>query len=228
MKKFAALLLALVLCLGVAVAETADIIGTWYLSEVVYQGVSYPPAMLGMDYTITFDENERATTVSGEETMSSYWALNGDKYITPLSDGLLVFAPQDGKLVGDLNGTQMIFVKAIELGAARTDATMADYNGKWSAALVDFLGTQMPIADMGTTMEITIADGKASMKEGLADGTEMAEEGTVTVENGVASFTVAGSDEVIAMQLHEGDVMVWVAEMAEGINMTTYFEKSAE
>ncbi len=234
MKKLAALLLALALCLGVAAAETADIIGTWYLSEVVVYGESCVPAALGLDITMTLGENETATTVFGEETMVSYWRKNGDEYVTPLSDGLLTFKPQDGRLVGQvmgseqLIGAQMIFIKTIELGEAKTDATMADYNGKWNATMVDFLGMQIPIDDMGTTMEITIADGKVMLKETVEGAEPMTEEGNVTVENGMAAITVPGSNEAVSVQLYEGDVLMWVNQVAEDVNMTIYFEKVAE
>lgn len=233
MKKLVALLLALMLCLGTALAEDADIIGTWYLNKVASNGMSFDPATLGLDITMTLDEDEKATTVSGEETMVSYWRKNGDEYITPLNDGLLVFALQDGNLVGEMDGVQMIFgrekaeVATFVLGEAKTDATMADYNGTWNATLVDMLGMQLPVAEMGMMMQITVADGKVSVMESEGEEPTTAE-GTATVENGVLSIMIEGDTVATPLQLHEGDVLAMVVDMGEGMTMSMYFERVAE
>lgn len=232
MKKIVAILLALMLCLGVALAEDADIIGTWYLNEVASNGMSFDPSALGLDITMTLDEDEKATTVSGEETMVSYWRKNGDEYFTPFNGGLLVFAPQDGNLVGEMDGVQMVFgrekeeVVAFVLGEAKTDATMADYNGTWNATLVDLLGMQMNVADMDMRMQVTVADGKVTILEGEGEESTT-DEGTATVEDGVLAITFEGDTEATLLQLHEGDVLAWVTN-TEGMSMSIYFEKAAE
>lgn len=233
MKKIVAILLALMLCLGAALAETADIIGTWYLNEMVSQGVSVNPASLGIDMTMTLNEDKTATTVIGEETMVSYWQNNGEEYFTPFGDGLLVFAPQDGNLVAEQDGVQMIFGREKEevvtfvLGAVRTDATMADYNGTWNATLVDMMGIQMPVADIGMSMQIIVADGKVTVLEGT--GEEMTTgEGTATAEGGVLSMLIESDTVATPLQLHEGDVLARVSDLGDGLTMSIYFEKVVE
>lgn len=234
MKKLAALLLILVLCLGVALAETANLTGVWYLNEIASDEISMHPGTMGLEMTLTLNADSTASMNVAGSTDVGTWLVNDLDVVVTIQGDPQTFTYADGNLVTTMDGVTMTFgrekaeMKTIELGAAMVNAEMDDYNGKWSATLVDFLGMQMPIADMGTSMEITIADGKVTMKESTPDGTEMTDEGTVTVENGMASIIAEGSDEVIVMQLHEGDVMVWTAEVAEGINMTTYFEKVAE
>lgn len=234
MKKLAALLLALLLCLGVAVAETANLTGVWYLNEMADDEMTLHPGTMGLDMTLTLNADSTASMNVVGKTDVGTWLVNDLDVVVTIQGDPQTFTYVDGNLVAVMDGTTMTFgrekveMPSVELGEAKTDATMADYNGKWNATMVDFLGMQMPVADMGFAMEITIADGKAIMKEGTADGSEMADEGTATVEGGMVTITVPDSNEVISMQLYEGDMLVWIAEVAEGINMTTYFEKAAE
>ncbi len=234
MKKLAALLLILVLCLGSALAETANLTGVWYLNEMADDEMTLHPGTMGLEMTLILNADSTASMNVVGQTDVGTWLVNDLDVVVTIQGDPQTFTYVDGNLVAVMDGVSMIFgrekveLPSIELGEAKTDATMADYNGKWSATMVDFLGMQMPVADMGTSMEITIAEGKATMTESTPDGTEMTDEGTATVENGVMTITAEGSDEKIVMQLHEGDKLVWTAEMAEGINMITYFEKVAE
>ena len=81
---------------------------------------------------------------------------------------------------------------------------------------------------MGTSMEITIAEGKVTLKETVEGAKPMTDEGNVTVENGMASITIPGSNEAVSVQFYEGDVLMWVNRVSEDVNMIIYFEKAAE
>ena len=234
MKKLAALLLILVLCLGSALAETANLTGVWYLNEMADDEMTLHPGTMGLEMTLILNADSTASMSVVGKTDVGTWLVNDQDVVVTIQDDPQTFTYVDGNLVAVMDGVSMIFgrekveLPSIELGEAKTDATMADYNGKWSATMVDFLGMRMSLADMGTTMEITIADGKVTLKE-TAEGAEpMTDEGNVTVENGMASITVPGSNEAVSVQLYEGDVLMWVNPVAEDVNMTIYFEKAAE
>lgn len=226
MKKLVALLLALMLCLGVALAEDADIIGTWYLNEVASNGMSFDPATLGLDVTMTFDEDEKATTVSGEETTVSYWRKNGDEYFTPFNDGLLVFAPQDGNLVGEMDGVQMTFgreraeVEVYDFGEAKTDAAMEDYNGFWDAVEVEMLGMQLPMADVGLTMQMMVQDGTVVISDGNNTGGSEAsfEEGVLVIDGMRAQLHESNGEYVLVLPME-------VPVEGQMISMKVLFQK---
>lgn len=232
MKKIVAILLALMLCLSTALAENADVIGTWYLNTMVAEGMSMNPASLGIDMTMTLNEDKTATMDIAGEVAEGQWAIENEKYAVTFEGDPLAFVLQDGNLVADQEGVQMVFgrekeeVVAFVLGEAKTDATMADYNGTWNATLVDFLGMQMNVADMDMRMQVTVADGKVTVLEGEGEeGTTG--EGTATVEDGALAITFEGDTEATLLQLHEGDVLAWVTN-TEGMSMSIYFEKAAE
>lgn len=234
MKKIVAILLALMLCLGTALAENADVIGTWYLNTMVTDGMSINPASLGIELPMTLNEDKTATMDIGGEVTEGQWAIENEKYVVTFEGDPqpLVFVLQDGNLVADQEGVQMVFgrekeeVAAFVLGEAKTDATMADYNGTWNATLVDFSGMQMNVADMDMRMQVTVADGKVTILEGEGEeGTTG--EGTATVEDGVLAITFEGDTEATLLQLHEGDVLAWVTN-TEDMSMSIYFEKAAE
>lgn len=234
MKKLVALLLALMLCLGVALAETADVAGVWYFNEMSDGEMTINPATLGMEMTMTLNEDgTAAANDSMGEVTEGTWAVDGENVVITFDGDPMTFALVDGNLVGNQDETTMTFgkekaeVETFVLGEAKTDAVMADYNGTWNATLVDMLGMQLPVAEMGMMMQITVADGKVSVME--SEGEEpTAAEGTATVENGVLSIMIEGETVATPLQLHEGDVLAMVVDMGEGMTMSMYFERVVE
>lgn len=233
MKKLVALLLALMLCLGTALAETADLAGVWYFNEMSAGEMTINPATLGMEMTMTLNEDGTAAMDTMGEVNEGTWTVDGENVVITFDGDPMTFALAEGNLVADQDGTIMTFgrekaeVATFVLGEAKTDATMADYNGTWNATLVDMLGMQLPVAEMGMMMQITVADGKVSVMESEGEEPTTAE-GTATVENGVLSIMIEGDTVATPLQLHEGNVLAMVVDMGEGMIMSMYFERVAE
>ena len=233
MKKLLAVLLGMLLLLGVAAAETADVTGTWYLNEISAEGVSVNPVSVGMDMSITINADGTAlVTLNGEDTDSS-WAMEDGKVVVTMEGDPQAFTPEDGKLVAEESGAKMILerekaeVVVFTPGEAKADATMDDYNGTWNAFLVDMMGMQMTLEEMGLTMQVVVENGKAVVLEGMGD--EMvSSEADAEVKDGLLLLMLDGMDTGSALQYLEGDMLEMTQPVVEGMSMSVYFERVPE
>lgn len=230
MKKFAAILLALMLCMGLALAETADVTGTWHLNEVISGEISINPGVLGMDMSITLNADGTATGDVAGETGEGTWSMEGGNVIVAMSGDPMTFTLEDGNLVSVVEGSTMIFgrekaeVTTVELGEARTDVTLADFNGQWNATIVDMMGMQIPVTDMGMLMTITIADGQVTLTEGEGEAATTST-GSATLENGVLTVKPEDETDSLPLTLHESGLLAALLE-SDGLSMGIYFEKA--
>ena len=233
MKKLLAVLLGMLLLLGVAAAETADVTGTWYLNEISAEGVSVNPVSVGMDMSITINADGTAlVTLNGEDTDGS-WAMEDGKVVVTMEGDPQAFTPEDGKLVAEEAGAKMILERekadlvVFTPGEAKADATMDDYNGTWNAFLVDMMGMQMTLEEMGLTMQVVVENGKAVVLEGMGD--EMvSSEADAEVKDGLLLLMLDGMDTGSALQYLDGDMLEMIQPVTEGMSMSVYFERVPE
>lgn len=192
MKKIVAVLLALMLCLGAALAETADLVGTWYFNAIATKGASVNPGSMGLSMSLTFNEDNSASVDVSGAVVEGTWTVKDGKIILEADGESRVLSMQDGNLVMEVEGGQGIFgrekaeVEVYDFGEAKTDAAMEDYNGFWDATAVELLGIQMPVADMGLTMQMMVQDGTVVISDGNSTGgSETSFEDGVLVIDGI-------------------------------------------
>ena len=117
MKKLLCALVALAMLCACAAAETVDVTGTWYLSEIKLGEERINPAAMNLELAFTLDENgafvdgydwavirsmagmEEANP--GEEPLEGAWEMRGDSVIVTIEDSAMAFATVDGGLVFD-------------------------------------------------------------------------------------------------------------------------------
>ena len=228
MKKIAAILLALLVCLGVALAEETDFTGTWYATEIVMGEMNISVASLGMDMSLTLQADGTGVSASGGESAECTWVMeNGSAVVT--SDGeSMAFTLVDGKLVTEQEGAYLYFerekaeVETYVPAEAKADAAMADYNGVWDAVIAEMLGMQMSVEAMGMSMQVVVNDGAVMLVEGVGEEATYAET-TAVVEDG--ALVLQGEDGNVALQLLQDGVMVMSQDMGEGLVVSIYFEK---
>jgi len=213
MKKLLALIAAVILTLCAACAlaiEPADFIGTWYLNSLEYEGLSLSPADLGMDAAIMLNVDTTAILMStGEENLEATWAVAGDELSIYL-DGEVqtVFTLADGALVSDMDGGMMVFGRekpeAPVDSPVRGDAVLADFNGLWTASLVDIGGMKLSAEQMELDIRLAIANGQVAM---LEFGEETQLQGDVV--EGVLTAVGEEDGELVQMlfSLHEDGVL---------------------
>jgi len=200
MKKTPALITTLVLTLcmlstAALAATPADIIGVWYLNAYVVEGISVNPHDFSRDMAFQFDEDYSAyLLINGNVDTEATWMLEGE-VASMIVDGqaFLVLELEGDVLVGDENGIKMIIGRekeetpAIVIAPARTDAILEDFNGEWTAYLVESYGKTFNAELIGSGIKMMIDNGSITM-------IAMDEEITVTGSM-VGGVLVAKSDE---------------------------------
>lgn len=231
MKKLLAILLALALCMGFALAEDVDVTGTWYLNEMASGDMVVNPAAMGMEMTMTLNADGTATVTQNGDPTDGTWAMEEGNVVVTMEGDPMPFSPEEGKLVVRESGMTMTFEKekaAVDtfvLGEAKTDAVMADYIGTWNATLAEMMGMQLPMETLGMSMQFCVEDGKVIVMEGEGDEVSSLESEAV-VENG--ALIVKDGEQPLSLQLHEGDVLALVQEIDEGMVLSIYFERVVE
>ena len=237
MKKLLCALLTLALLCACAAAETADVTGTWYLNEVQTAALSLNPAMLGMEMTVTLNEDGTASANSnGSEETTGTWEMDGETVnVTIEGDPLAMALDENGNLVATETetGTVLVFgrekaeVEYFDPGTELTDVTMEDFDGKWNATIVNMSGIEMPVSDVGGEITIELSGGNGTVTESSAGSDEpRAFEVAGELADGVLTLTESGSDEdtpaSMTLKLYDSGVMAY----AQGEIGVIYFEKA--
>jgi len=196
MKKLTAIILTLALLIfPVALAESADFLGTWYLNEMTMGDNVLSPSALGMDMTLELNEDGTAVLASPTEEAArqeATWKLEGDVVTVTVDGEDMTLSLQDGALKGEQGGMGMNFgrekveTETYQPAEARADATEADYAGNWQAAYMDMDGTYLPASMLG--MDLTA----------VIEGTGMTLNGMYGFENN--AYEAAFSDGALVHQ----------------------------
>ncbi len=237
-KSIAAIILALCLmCFGSAFAlESADVIGTWYLSEIGDESSSINPALIGMEMSMTINEDGTAelSTKSGENeyTDKATWAIDGDALtVTDATDTASTLTLENGVLIGTDAGTRMVFSKekaevsfeAYIPAAQKTGVTAEDFAGKWTVTIAGTSGTQLPINALGMQVTITV-DGQNAIYSYNMNGAGSETALTAALENDVLVLK-SGDVAVLELKLLEDGILTY----GDSTGATVFYaEKSAE
>ena len=177
MKKLFAVLLALAMLLSMAAfAEAADVVGTWYLNELVMDGASMSPATFGMEMAMTLNEDGTASAatnaVEDEPESSGTWTIDGTTVTVTMNGEDQVFEYADDALTADTGDGTMVFGREPAEGEAYQPgepvaAAEEDFAGSWTATkagfdgkyldwtvMGDMLGDPMTAAIEGTTLTL--------------------------------------------------------------------------
>ena len=153
MKKFAALLMAvmMVLCMTIAAVNAESI--TMYLTSVSMRGTEMNPADMGMEMAIVFNDDGTCVMIqNGEETPAAPWTSEGgvitiDDGVNPLSltvEGNQMIAEQDGiKLVF---GTEPAAAAVSVAGEPVAAESAAAFNGSWVCVELNLGGIVMSVS----------------------------------------------------------------------------------
>lgn len=225
MKKLVGVLLALLLCLSAALAESTEIAGMWYLDEIMIDGVSLEPSAFDMDMTLELRSDGSAWGMTEGAEKTGSWTANGETVAITLAGQTESFALQGGKLIGHRDNTKIILVKerlATTLPEARSDASLADFNGAWYATVVESMGMRFPVADMGMSMVITLADGVAIIDESVEEDVAVTS-GTAAVESGVLTIALEDGTTIPLRLRVNGEVTY--TETDDGVETIIHFER---
>ena len=165
-KAFAALLVLSMLLSAVALAEAADVAGTWYLVQMEQGGQSFNPADFGMEMTLDAGRGRHRHhgrhDRRGRPSVGT-WTIDGTTVTVTIDDQPLDFALEDGKLTASQDDMTMIFsqeapdVEAF-VPAEPVEAAVEDFAGTWKAEKIGLEGQYYDVSLLGADITATFED----------------------------------------------------------------------
>ena len=241
MKKLFAIIVVLAMLLSAAAfADSAEVVGTWNLNEIVLNGATMSPADLGAEMSITLNEDgtaEMKSNMSDDGNETGTWTLEGDQLtITDGSGSPATLTFADGKLtmsMGD-EGSMIFTQDAAQEGyapaAANAAATLEDYAGKWVAVKVGMDGRYFPAETLsqmlGGEMDpfTTEINGSSLKLAGFMFGDSLPEL-PATFADGALKLEISQNDiSIVAQLLEDGNMSL--AMSASGQSFEFIMEKA--
>ncbi len=158
-KAFAALVILSMLLSAVAVAEAANVTGTWYLTSIEADGLTLSPSDFGMSMAMELKDDGTvvATSSDEEEPSEGTWKMEGDKVTVDINDSPAEFTLADGILTAEQDGMTMVFSQeepVVEefVPAAPVEAALEDFAGTWKADKIGMEGQFYPASMLTQAM----------------------------------------------------------------------------
>ena len=213
MKKLIAVLLILALLGTMAMAEAADVVGTWYAVEVVVEGQTFSPADFGIEVIVTLNEDGTATMDGVGDAAEGTWTIDGDTVtITEKDAEDTVMTLVDGKLTMSTDETTMVFSQEAPeafVPAAAIEAALEDFTGIWKAEQIGLEGQYYSVSLLGADVTATIEDATLTLDGFLFSNNSF----PVEYADGVLSFSKSDDEsgeqvDIRATLLEDGMLMV--------------------
>lgn len=214
-------------------AEATNVEGTWYLNSLIFDGIEMSPAAVGLETSITLNADGTALMQSvGEDDGVAAWSQDGETITVTSEDEVIVFTLDGDTLVmGDEEGTMIFGQEKTEAepfvaSPVREDVALSDFDGTWTATIIDMMGMQLPVGSFGMDMTLTIRNGSASISS-IGEEGEQANTANGVFEGNTLTLDVPASETsmgtTMALVLREDGSMSYTDDRGEA--MTIYFEK---
>lgn len=238
MKKLLAVALALALLCAVALAETAEVVGEWYLIEARFGDTVLPTAALGMEMTLTFNEDGTGAMLSpteeGDRSAELAWKLvdEGIEMTVQTLDEegnakeeTAVVTLEDGQLLMNEEGGSLVFsrdaAEAPALPAPVAAESEEAFLGVWNMSTVNMNGIPLPAATFGMEGTLTVEVGKAVMGD-----SEEADEYATEFVDGI--LKLSREEETLNLELYDDGSVGITEQLDEETTMAILFVKAAE
>ena len=238
MKKLLAVALALALLCAVALAETAEVVGEWYLIEARFGDTVLPTAALGMEMTLTFNEDGTGAMLSpteeGDRSAELAWKLvdEGIEMTVQTLDEegnakeeTAVVTLEDGQLLMNEEGGSLVFsrdaAEAPALPAPVAAESEEAFLGVWNMSTVNMNGIPLPAATFGMEGTLTVEVGKAVMGD-----SEEADEYATEFVDGI--LKLSREEETLNLELYDDGSVGITEQLDEETTMAVLFVKAAE
>ena len=237
-RKLALLLACLLLAAPLCAAEEAPLTGAWVLESVSMEAsledgslaFAYDIAEGGGEVELTLEPDGSAyvsvteglldaaslSYLTGWEVDAESWAMDGENVlVTAPSGAVLTLTPEEDALCARQQGATLRFVRpeAVTSVAIRTDATLEDFAGSWTAVSTDMFGLGMSTDMLGMYMSADIEGNAITLRIAADDPanetpSSSVDEYTGTLEGGaliVKTELEATADEMRGDELVESE-----------------------
>ena len=275
-RKLALLLTCLLLAAPLCAAEEAPLTGAWVLESVSMEAsledgslaFAYDIAEGGGEVELTLEPDGSAhvsvteglldaaslSYLTGWEADAESWAMDGENVlVTAPSGAVLTLTPEEDALCARQQGATLRFVRpeAATSVAIRTDATLEDFAGSWTAVSTDMFGLGMSTDMLGMYMSADIEGNAITLRIAADDPvnetpSSSVDEYTGTLEGGAlivkteleATADEMRGDELVesedagvtdqkTFRLREDGLMVMTWAMSSDLSMDVTFERAA-
>lgn len=217
MKKVLSIVLTLMLTAAMCAVAFADdaITGEWYCNLVKAQGMETDPSNMGMEMTLTVNEDGTANVAQGGEVAEGTWADNGDGTYTFDIDGeFAVTIDEEGSLVmaNEEYGMELVFGRervvsgGYEASPVVAAGDISEFNGTWNAVSMIYEGTEIPLTTLDAYVTLVIADGTIDYAQGdlgLNDETTTYEDISETLTGELVDGALSAGNGTLLLNLHE-------------------------
>ncbi len=237
MKKLVSLMLALCLaCLMVSAVAEDSLVGTWYAHTVESNGQKIDAAGLGMNVTLTLNEDKTFTMDAMGTATNGTWTQDGNSLALTAQESTINATYADGTVTIQEGEMAMHLtrepVEALKMADPKTDATAEEYEGTWTTAYASVGGMTIN-ADASPDMlaTVVIKDGKMTITgEGtmgnLAGGVEI----PLNFENGAMSYTMTAGTMSVSYNLAmlQDGMLSLTATVGDSLSLIIYCTKVVE
>ncbi len=160
MKKLFAMLLALAMLLGCALAEaTFDYSGWWTLTGVTAAGVTLDSAKMSMEADMALYEDGTCHLYAQDEVQSGVWTVieGGIAVTSEYNDTMNYLLTEDGSLTIELDGITLIFTPSV-YAEPLCGLTMTDFAGDWTFMYLEYLGELVYPDEFGMNVSLQLSE----------------------------------------------------------------------
>ena len=223
MKKTLAMILAAVMVLLTvpAGAETTagSLTGIWYAVEISAEGITMNPADMGLNITMTV--NEDGTLVIGqdeEDSTAGTWTATENGMTVAYEDQSGEVRVEDGKLLMDADGAVYTFAREAAEGftapARAAAASEEAFLGTYQLTYLEMMGQFLPVKALGMDSRLTVEAGKIILE---TISPKMDEDGNLTDEMETETVEYATSfEDGLLKYTDETDVKSYSALKEDG------------
>ena len=234
MKKLFALMTVLVMLLcSAAIAETAEITGEWYMTEMNMEGMSINPATMGMDIMMVLNEDGTATltSVTGEDepqVQEAAWKQEESGIVLTIEEETTTLTLEDGSLKMALDENNYYLFAREKAEAAPLPTPVAAENeeaffGTWTMSQIEMGGIMLPASMMGMDAAVmTVEAGKVVVTSGEenTEYTSAFADGALTITENIENA------EPMSLVLNDDGSLAMPVAFGEEVMMTVYFTKA--
>ena len=251
-RKLALLLACLLLAAPLCAAEEAPLTGAWVLEDIALEAsledgplaLAFDIADGGGEVVLTLEPDGSAhvsvtegildtaslSYCTGWEVDAESWAMDGENVlVTAPSGAVLTLTPEEDALCARQQGVTLRFVRpeAAAPAAIRTDATLEDFAGSWTAVSIAMGGVEMTTDMLGMELSADIEGDAVTFTKTVGDEPDTVETCTGVLEEGALTVGMEDGAQMTLRLREDGAMTAQTPPVMDDMRCDILFERAA-
>lgn len=251
-RKLALLLACLLLAAPLCAAEEAPLTGAWVLEDIALEAsledgplaLAFDIADGGGEVVLTLEPDGSAhvsvtegildtaslSYCTGWEVDAESWAMDGENVlVTAPSGAVLTLTPEEDALCARQQGATLRFVRpeAAAPAAIRTDATLEDFVGSWTAVSIAMGGVEMTTDMLGMELSADIEGDAVTFTKTVGDEPDTVETCTGVLEEGALTVGMEDGAQMTLRLREDGAMTAQTPPVMDDMRCDILFERAA-